>query len=227
MYKLTKITQHNRKIFMECDDMKNLLIFCLAILLFSVGIILGAELNSIGIEKKLAEESKKIDSIQDVVIRNVQNGQNDSISSEEDERLKAVTAIKTKISPYATLTIEKFYKGCGHTTKETIDIPKELVNMTEEELQQKYEKWTIKEFKEREVYLYREIDANCSSHFVVKEDGGKVAVFSQITDNNVQLKEITDIDFDNLRDEDKELIREGVVLYGEEELSSFIEDFES
>ena len=207
--------------------MKNLLIFCLAILLFSVGIILGAELNSIGIEKKLAEESKKIDSIQDVVIRNVQNGQNDSISSEEDESLKAVTAIKTKISPYATLTIEKFYKGCGHTTKETIDIPKELVNMTEEELQQKYEKWTIKEFKEREVYLYREIDANCSSHFVVKEDGGKVAVFSQITDNNVQLKEITDIDFDNLRDEDKELIREGVALYGEEELSSFIEDFES
>ena len=43
----------------------------------------------------------------------------------------------------------------------------------------------------------------------------------------MQFKKSTNIDFDTLRDEDKELIKEGVELYGEEELSSFIEDFES
>ena len=209
--------------------MKNLVIFCLSIVLFSVGIILGAELHSIGLEKQIAEENKNLDSIQDVVIKNVQaNQQNETNNNElEDDETKAVTASETKISPYAQLTIEKYFKGCGHTTNETIDIPKELVNMTKEELQTKYEKWKIKEFSSKEIHLYREIDANCSSHYVVKEDAGKVAVFAQITIKNMQFKETTNIDFENLREEDKALISEGVELYGEEELSSFIEDFES
>lgn len=205
--------------------MKNLLIFFMAIIIFSVGIILGAELNSIGIEKELAEENKKIDSMQDVVIKNVQSNKNELEA--DDEEVKAVAAVETKISPYATLTIEKFFKTCAHTTLETVEIPKELVNMTKEELQAKYEKWYIKKFSDKEVHLYREVDANCSSHFVVKEDAGKVAVFAQIDSKSMQFKKSTNIDFDTLRDEDKELIKEGVELYGEEELSSFIEDFES
>ena len=43
--------------------MKNLGIFCIVIIIFSVGIMLGAELNSIGIEKKLAEEKNYIKGI--------------------------------------------------------------------------------------------------------------------------------------------------------------------
>ena len=207
--------------------MKNLGIFCIVIIIFSVGIMLGAELNSIGIEKKLAEENKKIDSIQDIVVKNVQSNQKNDNYLMENEEIKAVTAIETKISPYATLTIEKYFKNCKHTTTEVIEIPKELVNMTKKELQAKYEKWEIKKFEDRDVHLYREVDANCSSHFVVKEESGKVAVFAQITDNNMQLKETTNIDFETLREEDKILIKEGIELYGEAELSSFIEDFES
>ena len=205
--------------------MKNLLTFCIAIIIFSVGIILGAELNSIGTEKQLAEENKRIDSMQDVVIKNVQSKKDELDSG--DKEVKAVVAVESKISPYATLTIEKFFKTCAHTTLETVEIPKELVNMTKEELQAKYEKWYIKKFTDKEVHLYREVEANCSSHFVVKEDAGKVAVFAQIDSKNMQFKRSTNIDFETLRDEDKELIKEGVELYGEEELSSFIEDFES
>ncbi len=207
--------------------MKNLIIFCVSIVVFSAGIILGAELNTIGMQKQVREENKKLDSMQDIVVKNVQAGWKENLNSVEDENLKTVVAVQKKISPYATLTIEKFFKECGHTTIEATEIPKELVNMTEEELQKKYEKWTIKKFDEKDIQLYREIDANCSSHFVVKEEAGKVAVFAQITDRNLQWKETTNIDFESLREEDKELIREGVALYGEEELSSFIEDFES
>ena len=204
--------------------MKNLLIFCISIIIFSMGIILGAELNSIGSEKLLAEENKRIDSIQDVVIKNVQS---EKRLEDEEDNIQVVTATQKKISPYATLTIEKYFKSCGHTTLDTMEIPKELVNMTKEELQSRYEKWEIKKFEERDIYIFREVDANCSSHFVVKEDAGKVAVFAQITENKLQYKEATNIDFENLRDEDKEMIKEGVSLYGAEELSSFIEDFES
>ena len=213
--------------------MKNLIIFCISIVLFSIGIIVGAELNSIGYEKQLAIENKKIDSIQDVVIKNVQKEHNNNINDnyintdENENNAQIVSANIKKISPYCKLTIKKYFKNCGHTTIETIDIPKELVNMTESELQQKYEKWSIKKFEEKEIYLYREIEAKCSSHFVVKEDDGKVAVFAQITNDKMQYKKMTNIDFEALRDEDKKLIKAGVELYGEEELSSFIEDFES
>lgn len=205
--------------------MKNLGVFCVAIIIFSTGIILGAELNSIGIEKQVAIENKKLDSIQDIVVKNIQDNQNDN--KDYQEETKMVVAVENKISPYATLTIEKYFKNCGHSTKESIDIPKELVNMTKEELQNKYEKWEIKKFEDKDVHLYRQIDANCSAHFVVKEDAGKVAVFAQISDENMQFKKTTNIDFETLREEDKNLIKKGIKLYGEEELSSFIEDFES
>lgn len=206
--------------------MKNVFLFCLGVILFAVGIILGAELNSLGNKEEQTNETKKIDSIQDIVLKNVQSNLYEN-NTEEDDNITPVVAIETKISPYATLTIEKFFKNCGHTTLEKVDIPKELVNMTENELQNKYVNWEIKKFNENEVHLYREIDANCSAHFVVKEQAGKVAVFAQITDKNIQLKNTTNIDFESLREEDKELLKNGVELYGEEALSSFIEDFES
>ena len=59
--------------------MKNFMLFCLAIVLFSVGIILGAELNSISSEKELAEKAKKLDSLQDIVIKNVQSEQKQQV----------------------------------------------------------------------------------------------------------------------------------------------------
>lgn len=207
--------------------MKNMMLFCLAIVLFSAGIILGAELNSISTERELTEKTKKLDSLQDIVIKNVQSEQKQQEEKKIEENITPVVALPKKISPYATLTIEKFFKNCGHTTLDTIDIPKELVNMTEEELQTKYEKWDIKKFEERDIHLYREIEANCSSHFVIKENNGKVAVFSQLTSKNMQFIEDTNIDFESLREEDKTLIQEGVEIYGQEELSSFIEDFNS
>ncbi|MBO5141656.1 MAG: hypothetical protein J6C46_01425 [Clostridia bacterium] len=206
--------------------MKKILAFCIAVVLFSFGIIVGAELNSIGVEKKLVEEKNKLDSMQDIVIEKVQLDK-EKLHDNEEKVVQEVVSSEIKISPYAVLKIEKYYKDCAHTTIDSIEIPKELVNMTKDELQKKYEKWEIKKFEKDEIYLYREIDANCSSHFVVKEDSGKVAVFAQITDKNMQLKETTNIDFETLREEDKLLISEGVELYGEEELSSFIEDFES
>lgn len=204
--------------------MKQVALFCVGVVLFSVGIMLGAELNSMGKEKEVEQETKSLDSIQDVVLRNVQSGNK---TEEEPLEVQPVTAMETKISPYATLTIEKYFKGCGHTTMDVIEIPKELVNMTQKELQEKYERWEILTFEERDIHIFREIDANCSSHFVVKEENGKVAVFSQISDHNMQFKENTDIDFFSLREEDQELIRKGIEIYGTEELSSFIEDFES
>lgn len=195
--------------------------------IFVFGISLGSylalpkenSLNKVNTEEKKNED--KIIPIQDVVIRNVQ---------EENENSKNVieTVVEeVKLSPYAKMTIEKKFTRCGHSTIETIDIPTDLINMTEKEVQAKYENWEIKSFSTKAVSLYREIVANCNDHFVLKDKDGFLAVYEDVTENDMNLKEITDIDITNLPSGDVENLKEGILVYGKDELSSLLEDFGS
>lgn len=165
------------------------------------------------------ESENKIIPIQDVVIRNVQEENNKNVIETVVEEVK--------LSPYAKMTIEKKFTRCGHSTIETIDIPTDLINMTEEEVQAKYENWEIKSFSTKSVSLYREIVANCNDHFVLKDKDGFLAVYEDVTENDMNLKEITDIDITNLPSGDVENLRDGILVYGKNELSSLLEDFGS
>lgn len=159
--------------------------------------------------------------IQDVVIRNVQE------EKEIEKNVIETVVEETKLSPYAQMIIEKKFTKCGHSTVEIIDVPDELINMTEREIIKKYENWEIRSFNSREVSLYREIEANCNDHFVLKEKDGFIAIYNKVTDDNMNLKEVTDIDVLNLPSGDIENLKEGIYVYGQDELSSLIEDFNS
>lgn len=191
--------------------------------LFSTGISLGMGLS---IYNNFKEEEpiviSKKDSIQDIVIKEVQKEQDEKYEIQE-----ATSNSQEKISPYAKVTIEKYYKQCEHSTVEIYDVPKELVNLTREELQNRYENWEIKKFNSKDIHIYREIDANCSSHFVLKEKDGYLVVYKSISENMDELDLVTDIEFASLKEEDKLAIETGINVYGKEELSSIIEDFSS
>ncbi len=165
------------------------------------------------------EEDIKIP-VQDVVIRNTQE------EKKNDEFVEA-NAEETKLSPYAKMIIEKKFTKCGHSKVEVIDIPDELINMTEKEVKEKYKNWEIRSFNSKEVSLFREIVANCDDHFVVKEKDGYLAVYKNITDDTLNLHEVTDIDISNLPSGDIKSIEEGIAVYGKDELSSLLEDFNS
>lgn len=189
--------------------------------MFALGISIGlyANMKTINEEKT---QITKLDSVQDIVTQTVQEEQNTKYNVEEVNN-----ELQEKVSPYAKITIEKFYTQCGHTTVDIIDVPKELINLTESELKEKYNGWEMQKFNSKEIYLYREIDANCLSHFVIREKDGYIAVYNIVSDELTTLKEITDIEILELRDEDKEAIEAGVDIYGQAELQSFIEDFNS
>ncbi len=195
--------------------------------IFVFGISLGSylalpkenSLNKVNTEEKKNED--KIIPIQDVVIRNVQE------ENENNKNVIETVVEEVKLSPYAKMTIEKKFTRCGHSTIETIDIPTDLINMTEEEVQAKYENWEIKSFSTKAVSLYREIVANCNDHFVLKDKDGFLAVYEDVTENDMNLKEITDIDITNLPSGDVENLKEGILVYGKDELSSLLEDFGS
>ena len=202
--------------------MSKLAVALLFITIFVIGLSGGIFFATRQVNSEIPNRVELARQIQDIVIQEVQATQIDKFRAQE-----ANVEVEEKISPYAKLIIEKYYKKCGHTTVDIIDIPKELVNYTENELKEKYDKWEIKDFSSKEISIYREIDANCSSHFVIKDDDGYLAVYNQITDDILELKEKTDIKLSNLRDEDRLAVSNGIRIYGKEELSSLLEDFNS
>ncbi len=196
--------------------------------LFVFGISLGSYLailneqpiNNVN-EVEENNGNDKIIPIQDVVIRNVQE------ENSVDKNIIETVVDEVKLSPYAKMVIEKKFTRCGHTSIETIDIPSDLINMTEEEVQAKYENWEIKSFSTKSVSLYREIVANCNDHFVLKDKNGFLAIYEDVTENDMNLKEITDIDISTLPSGDIANLKNGILVYGKDELSGLLEDFGS
>lgn len=195
----------------------------LMLFLFSTGISIGMGMSIYkNITAQKSENIVKRDSIQDVVIKEVQKNQDEKYEAKE-----VISENEEKISPYAKITIEKYHKQCKHSTLQIYDVPKELVNLTKEELQKRYESWEIKKFTSKDIHIYREINANCSSHFVLKEKDGYLAVYKIVSDKINELNMITDIEFASMKEEDQNAIAAGINVYGKEELTSIIEDFSS
>lgn len=191
--------------------------------IFVVGISVGMYYGTLPKEINKVEENNLRDSIQDVVIKNVQEEKIKVQDKEKDS--KEAIAQDEKVSPYAKMTIEKKFSKCGHTTVNVLDVPKELVNLSKEEIGERYSGWEIKDFSVEGFTLYRVIEANCDDHYVLKEEDGYLAVYSDVTENIRNLVEKTDILIETLREEDKNDLESGIKIYGKNELSSLIEDF--
>lgn len=131
-----------------------------------------------------------------------------------------------KISPNATLILKKKYKDCNHTIKDYVKIPEELVNLTKEELAQKYSSWDIIGFSSKEIVLEKEYSGICGEHYVLKEENGNVTIYKVDENKNETFYKNTDIATEYLADEDKEKLKSGIFVYSKEELNSAIEDFE-
>lgn len=147
------------------------------------------------------------------------------IYGEPEEEIETSGA-EQKVSPNANLVIRKRYQDCGHTTKEIVEIPPEMVNKTQEEIEQEYPDFQLEGFSPQEVILLKNEEGFCKEHYMVKEKDGKLAIYSLDENDNPTLQEETEIATEYLPQEDVEMLKEGVKLYGKEQLNSYLEDFE-
>ena len=136
----------------------------------------------------------------------------------------ANTQIKT--SPNCLFIFETYYKECEHITNEKIDIPKQDVNKTEEDLQEKYKDYMIKEFTANEVTFYQEKEGICKEHYVIRDNNGYVAIYTIDSFGQETLKETTEIVTTYLPEADIQNLKEGIKAVGQEELNAHIEDYE-
>ncbi len=150
----------------------------------------------------------------------------ENINEEDITQIIETNSEKEKISPNCLVTLKKYYEGCNHTINEYIDIPKNLVNKTEEDLKNQYAGWRIEKFSSLNIILFREYSDECGQHFVIRNNEGKISIYRVNENNEEELYENTEISIDYLTDTDKSEIEKGIRVNGKEQLNQIIEDYE-
>lgn len=150
----------------------------------------------------------------------------DEYEGMEYESTVKANAQKEKTSPNCSLTIKTYYKKCGHTKSEYANLPQDLVNLTKEEIQEKYQEYEIESFASNEIILYQEKEGECGEHYMVKDKDGLLTVYQILEDGNQKELETTGVATEYLPETDKINMKNGIQVNGRQELNQLIEDFE-
>lgn len=152
----------------------------------------------------------------------------DECTEEYEQSQKATTVVATeeKLVANAILILKKYFQKCEHTINEYVELPQELVNMTEEEVQAQYSDWEVIGFEKGKLTLYKEFDDVCGEHFKLKIEDGKVVIYIVNSDGTESVYEKTNISSEYLTETDLINMQDGLEIYGKEELNQIIEDFE-
>lgn len=149
--------------------------------------------------------------------------------TEEYENIQnatTVSSIEEKLAANALMVLKKYYRKCEHTINEYVELPQELVNMTQQEIQNEYPDWEVIGFESGKLTLYKEFDDECGEHFKLKIEDEKVVIYSVNKDGSESLYEKTNISSEYLTETDLINMQDGLEIYGKEELNKIIEDFE-
>ncbi len=148
------------------------------------------------------------------------------LDEEELQNLISTNSNEEKTSPNCILTLKIYYEKCNHLIEKKENIKETEVNITEEELKQKFNEWELQKFTPTEIVLYKELNEFCNEHYLLKEDNGYISIFKLDENNNQTFLETTDISTEYLTEEDLERIQAGIIVYTKKELNKTIEDFE-
>ncbi len=149
-------------------------------------------------------------------------------TAQKEQEAQEANYIEEKVSSNSALILKKYYKTCGHTINEYVEMLPELVNMTQDEIDEKFIEWEVIGFNSKEVTLFKEIDGVCGEHFRIREENGKVMIYKILDDESEQIYEKTEISTEYLPETDLLQIQseKGIEVFGEEELNKVLEDFE-
>ena len=150
----------------------------------------------------------------------------DSIVNEDEINVVETANTEDNISPNAIIVKKVYYEACDHLTREVEDIPEELVNKTQSDIEEAFPGWTVEEYSPTEIVLYKTDKGNCGEHYFVQEHNGVIGIYT-IDEYGVKtLKEDTEISTQYLPEADLENLKAGVEIIGHTKLIEFLEDYE-
>ena len=195
------------------------------IILLTIIVVIGAIITGFVLYSQNDNEKEEI--LVEEIAKDVNNSKDDT-NKVEINTTNTITANynEERISPNAFITFKETYIECGHTTSEFVEVPQEFVNLSKEELQEKYGEWNIEKFTDTDIILSKEVEGSCNEHFLVKDVDGIVTVFKVLDDGTEEEYQVTDIATEYLTETDKIEMEKGIKVNGKQNLNQLIEDYE-
>lgn len=131
-----------------------------------------------------------------------------------------------KTTPNTLIIYKTYYTKCNHFVQEYKQIDASLVNYTEKELKEKCRNWDIDKFSSEEIEMSKEKVDFCGEHYKIKLENRTIVIYS-IDENGKETEyKHTGITTEYLTEEDILKLTTGIYVYGKENLTSTIEDYE-
>lgn len=139
---------------------------------------------------------------------------------------KIVNATREKVSPNAKVIIRTYYEKCKHDEEKDVELPIEMVNATQEEIENKYKEIELESFSANELKFLKKEEGICSNHYIVKEKNNEINIYKLKNNGEEVFWDRTSISAEYLSEIDLDNLKKGIQVYGKEELNSILEDFE-
>ena len=194
------------------------------ITLLAIVVVIAAMVTAVFIYIPEEKNEAKVE-VQDVAVKNNTENEIENVTGNTNNMVET-NANEERISPNAFITFKQTYKKCGHTTSEFVEVPQEFVNLTEEELKEKYSDWTVEKFSDTDIVLNKEVEGSCNEHYIVRDVDGTVTVFHVLEDGTEEQYMVTDIATEYLTDTDKIEMEKGIEINGKQNLNQLIEDYQ-
>ncbi len=101
------------------------------------------------------------------------------------------------------------------------------INMTEEDLKEKYKSWSIVSFSQEQVVFEQKVENKAPDYYVIGEKDGYIAIYYENPELGLRLREIVQRPINSLPVDEQNKIKEGIIIYGEENLIKVLEDYTS
>lgn len=187
-----------------------ILLVIMVILLFALGVMMGIYFYG-------------SDNTEDTNLLNMQLVE-ESIS--ENNVTVSTSLTEEKVSPNCTIVEKQYFTGCDHLIKDIKEIPEDWINMTEEEIIEKYPDWTLESFTNNQIIVSQEKEGYCGEHYVIRTHDDVIGIYTLDENGKETLKEDTDIPTMYLTEEDLEILNKGIQAIGENQLHQILEDYE-
>ena len=187
-----------------------ILLIIMIILLFALGVMMGIYFYG-------------SDNTEDTNLLNVQLAEESIL---ENNVTVSTSLTEEKVSPNCTIVEKQYFTGCDHLIKDIKEIPEDWINMTEEEIIEKYPDCTLESFTNNQIIVSQEKEGYCGEHYVIRTHNDVIGIYTLDENGKETLKEDTDIPTMYLTEEDLEILNKGIQAIGENQLHQVLEDYE-
>ena len=149
-----------------------------------------------------------------------------AIEETENNLLIETSVVEERTTPNTLIIYKTYYTKCKHYIQRYEDIDASLVNLTQKEFKEKNREWSIEKFSGEEIELSKEEEAFCNEHYKLKLENEVIIIYKIDEQGNEIEYEKTDITTEYLTNEDILKLTTGIEVYGKENLTNTMEDYE-